>query len=155
METATKFDSGKPRASLLPAKAMRWLMHEHSVGGTGKLDKHMCDRLDAPPEQCAMHEARIAYTACKLMSSSVWLFPGNGVLRVTEVLTFGAKKYAANQWQKVPNAVERYTDALYRHWLMCLGGEVNDLESGLPHLAHLACNAMFLLHFREETPDGQ
>lgn len=41
--------------------------------------------------------------------------------------------------------LERYRDALYRHWLAYLGGEERDAESGLPHLWHLACNVAFLI----------
>lgn len=65
---------------------------------------------------------------------------------VAEVLTFGAKKYAPNSWQTVPDATRRYEDALYRHWLAYLEGEQLDSESGLEHLKHIACNAMFLLY---------
>ena len=68
---------------------------------------------------------------------------------VAEVLTFGANKYAPNSWQTVPDAKRRYEDALYRHWLAYLEGEQLDNESGLEHLKHLACNAMFLLHLNK------
>lgn len=77
------------------------------------------------------------------------LITPNFVNGVGEVLTFGAKKYAPNSWQTVPNAKERYEDALYRHWLAYLGGDKVDKESGLSHLKHLATNAMFLLYFEE------
>lgn len=69
---------------------------------------------------------------------------------VAEVLTFGAEKYEPNSWQSVPDAKRRYEDALYRHWNAYLKGETTDKESGLSHLKHLACNAMFLLHFEQK-----
>lgn len=69
--------------------------------------------------------------------------------RVVEVLTFGAKKYQAHSWHKVENGQERYRDALYRHLSAYEGGEVNDPESGLPHLAHVATNALFILELEE------
>ena len=77
------------------------------------------------------------------------LVSSNFVYGVGEVLTFGAKKYAPNSWQTVPDAKKRYEDALYRHWLAYLNGERIDKESGLSHLKHLATNAMFLLHFEK------
>ena len=77
------------------------------------------------------------------------LVSSNFVYGVGEVLTFGAKKYAPNSWQTVPDAKRRYEDALYRHWLAYLNGERIDKESGLSHLKHLATNAMFLLHFEK------
>lgn len=69
---------------------------------------------------------------------------------VGEVLTFGAKKYEPNNWQKVEDAEDRYYAAALRHLLAWRKGETIDEESGLSHLAHAATNMMFLLHF--ETP---
>lgn len=71
---------------------------------------------------------------------------------VAEVLTFGAAKYAPNSWQTVPNGPERYLDALYRHLEQFRNGEALDPESGLPHLAHVATNVAFLLHFHHKGP---
>ena len=66
---------------------------------------------------------------------------------VGEVLTFGAKKYEPNNWQKVEDAEDRYYAAALRHLLAWRKGETIDEESGLSHLAHAATNMMFLLHF--------
>ena len=49
---------------------------------------------------------------------------------------------------------QRYRDALYRHWLAYLRGEKYDLESGLPHLWHLACNAAFLIEMEAIDHDN-
>lgn len=68
---------------------------------------------------------------------------------VGEVLTFGAEKYEPNSWQKVEDAENRYYAALFRHLMAYRRGETVDSESGLSHLKHIACNAMFLLHFEE------
>lgn len=69
---------------------------------------------------------------------------------VGKVLTFGAEQYGANNWQKVENAEDRYYAAALRHLLAWRHGEKTDTESGLNHLAHVATNMMFLLHFDEE-----
>lgn len=69
----------------------------------------------------------------------------NALEAIASVLTFGAKKYAAHSWQTVPNASERYLAAQLRHITSLQKGEVNDPESGLHHLAHAACNALFIL----------
>jgi Domain of unknown function (DUF5664) len=68
---------------------------------------------------------------------------------VVAVLTFGAKKYAADSWQGVENAEERYRDALYRHLASIeqYGLLSVDDESGLLHIYHVATNALFLSHF--------
>ena len=69
-------------------------------------------------------------------------------LGVARVLTFGATKYGKNNWKEAtPEDIDRYKDALYRHWLAYLDGEEFDPESGLPHLDHISCNTMFLRYF--------
>ena len=69
------------------------------------------------------------------------------VKSVLGVLMFGAQKYADNNWLKVPNARERYYDALLRHLTDWKMGKRYDEDSGLPTLAHAACDALFLLAF--------
>ena len=58
------------------------------------------------------------------------------------VATFGAHKYTPNGWVKVDNGIERYTDALFRHFLAEAQGEKRDPESNLLHAAHAAWNAL-------------
>lgn len=72
---------------------------------------------------------------------------------VGKVGTFGAGKYTDNGWQSVPDALERYTDAMYRHLLAEAAGERNDPETGLPHAAHAAWNALARLHFVMEAAE--
>lgn len=62
---------------------------------------------------------------------------------ISAVLSYGAEKYEERGWASVNPS--RYEDALLRHYLANKSGEPVDKESGLPHLAHLACNALFLL----------
>jgi hypothetical protein len=64
--------------------------------------------------------------------------------QLAAVLTFGAKKYAAHNWRSGIN-YSRLIAALLRHTFAYLGGEDNDLESGLPHIAHAMCCCMFIL----------
>ena len=75
------------------------------------------------------------------------LIPPEATAALAEVLTFGARKYAPNSWQTVPNAPERYLDALMRHLEAYRSGDLIDSESNLPHVYHLLCNAAFLTYF--------
>ena len=75
------------------------------------------------------------------------LVPLISVEAVAKVMTFGAKKYAPDGWKSVPNAVDRYNSAMLRHMVAIQKGELVDPESGLPHIDHIACNAMFLSYF--------
>lgn len=77
------------------------------------------------------------------------LLPWRALAKVVEVLEYGAGKYRAHAWAEVESAEDRYKEALLRHVAAYASGELVDPESGKSHLAHVACNALFLLHFRE------
>lgn len=72
-----------------------------------------------------------------------------GLRGVVHVLMFGAKKYAADSWQMVPDARRRYKDAIYRHLSSIEenGFYAKDPETGLLEWWHVACNALFLATF--------
>ena len=71
------------------------------------------------------------------------LLPWDAVEQIVEIMTYGAQKYAPNNWQKVK--ANRYYAALMRHLVAEYKGEDFDIESGFLHLAHAACNILFLL----------
>lgn len=73
------------------------------------------------------------------------LLPWREVEKVVEVLTYGANKYADNNWKQVVPFKERYTGALMRHFVAWEKGEQIDEESGLFHLAQVITNGLFLL----------
>lgn len=67
------------------------------------------------------------------------------VASVVDVLMHGNTKYVPHSWQGV-DPVE-FREALDRHWHAYLTGQRVDEESGQTHLAHVACNALFLAWF--------
>jgi hypothetical protein len=87
-----------------------------------------------------------AYFAAKTDygKSRMDLLPFDALKAVGDVLAYGAKLYGDNSWQTVPDGESRYTAALLRH-LTCAQDAKFDIESGLSHRAHMACNALFLL----------
>lgn len=84
----------------------------------------------------------------KLMYS---LIPIEATKGMAEIFTFGAQKYAANNWKSVENAEFRYKNALLRHLYAYEEGEIVDPESGFSHLKHILANVSMLLWF--ETRD--
>lgn len=78
------------------------------------------------------------------------LIPPETTRALAQVLTFGAEKYAPNNWQLVENGQERYLDALYRHLEAHRLGEYLDPESNLPHLNHVLTNAAFLQYLAQK-----
>lgn len=75
------------------------------------------------------------------------LVPFKALDEVVKVLTIGARKYAPDNWKKVPNARQRYIDAAFRHMSAYASGEKLDAETGKSHLAHAMCCLLFLLAF--------
>lgn len=60
-----------------------------------------------------------------------------------KVLAFGEKKYAAHNWRG-GFKWSRLLAAAARHLFAYMRGENKDPETGLLHVAHLMCCAMFL-----------
>jgi hypothetical protein len=75
------------------------------------------------------------------------LLPWDAVREVVKVLAFGAKKYGSRNWEK-GFAWSRAHDALMRHVTAWHLGEDRDEETGMLHLSHAACCALFLLAFQ-------
>lgn len=63
---------------------------------------------------------------------------------IADILTFGARKYAAHSWQHVEDGINRYEAAAMRHKLARMKGEMLDPESGKPHILHELCSLMFV-----------
>lgn len=62
---------------------------------------------------------------------------------MVKVLEFGAQKYDDHNWRK-GMAYSKITNSLQRHLNAWNSGENIDPESGLHHVDHILCNAMFL-----------
>ncbi len=73
--------------------------------------------------------------------------------KVAEVMAFGAQKYSTDAWRAGMDW-SRLIGAALRHITAFNGGEDQDDESGLSHLAHAACCVMFLLEYEETFPEG-
>jgi hypothetical protein len=63
--------------------------------------------------------------------------------QVAAVLAYGAEKYGEHNW-RLGIATSRLFSAVQRHLWAFWGGEDDDPETGLSHLAHAACGLMFL-----------
>ena len=74
------------------------------------------------------------------------LYPVASFLGTCRVLTHGAKKYAARNWEK-GILFGRVYGALLRHLFAWWNGEDVDPESGEHHLDHVGCCIAFLQHY--------
>ena len=93
----------------------------------------------------SQQEKGMKFDSGKLLYS---LIPPETSKALAEVLTFGAQKYAPNNWQLVEDGETRYLDALMRHLEAFRAGETHDPESNLHHLAH-ALTIVAFLHYLE------
>lgn len=78
------------------------------------------------------------------------LLDPSAIEQLAQVLTFGARKYAAHNWRKGISK-SRLIAAALRHLFAYLAGEDKDAESGLSHVAHAMCCCMFLLGLEHRT----
>lgn len=80
------------------------------------------------------------------------LVPPEAIVGIAKVLTFGAKKYAPNNWRKgLPYS--RTYGSVQRHLLAWYQGEEIDADSGLPHLFHAMADIMFLENWNRMHPE--
>jgi len=69
---------------------------------------------------------------------------------MVSVLEFGMKKYAKDNWKKGLDS-EEVLESLMRHTFALNSGDEFDPESGLSHIGHIQCNAMFLEFMRNKN----
>lgn len=78
------------------------------------------------------------------------LVPTEIIFEIEKVRSFGVEKYHdPDNWKQVE--MERYHEALLRHTLAVWDDiYARDVESGLFHLSHIACNVAFMLEMMKE-----
>ncbi len=85
------------------------------------------------------------------------LIPWQWLESLANIFTFGAKKYAPNNWKKSLNTedhnvlIEDRISSLLRHYVSWRKGEIDDPESGEHHLAHVAWNALMIVWYDKNS----
>lgn len=82
------------------------------------------------------------------------------LLEVMDIISYGAVKYAPENWKKVDRARERYSDAFWRHYHHQVyypeDLDARDKESGKFHISHAICNLLFLTYtFPSDLSDAE
>ncbi len=68
---------------------------------------------------------------------------------MVRVLEFGAKKYAPKNWMK-PMDTMKILESMQRHLAALFDGEEVDSETGISHIGHIQCNAMFYNYHKDK-----
>lgn len=106
----------------------------------------------ADPRAIAQESTKL--DACKEPMHLVMHAMPRALLAVGVVAGYGARKYSADGWLRVPDGLSRYTAAMFRHALR-EGIEQFDAESGLMHAAQTAWNALARLELMLRERDAQ
>lgn len=80
------------------------------------------------------------------------LLSTEALVQISRVMGFGAKKYEDHNWRKGIQW-SRIIAAAMRHLTSFNSGENTDPETGISHIAHLGCCAMFLLDYAKSHPE--
>ena len=100
---------------------------------------------ETDPTGLGQHEPGAKCDAGKPLPALVLGGFAAGLTEVVRVGTDGARKYTPEGWKSVPDGPARYMEALWRHLLAHMRGEVRDPDSGHRHMAHVAWNALAYL----------
>jgi len=109
-----------------------------------------CGGYDA--DECPWCDPRRATATKRDHGKRRWsLVPWAALGDAVDVLTAGAAEHGDFGWRDLPNARERYFDALLRHLTAWCDGERINRDSGRAHLAHALANAIILAALDREV----
>lgn len=118
--------------------------YEHeSLGEYSLLESNIIAALAAKKDPAASESIKNDFADKKPR----WdLLPIDELGGVVDVYTAGAKKYGENRWQSLPNGVNRYLGAFFRHLTAYKRGEYFDPEDGCLHLDKCIWNMIAVRH---------
>lgn len=87
--------------------------------------------------------SKVALDGSKLR---VELVPPQTIEGIAAVLSYGAKKYAANNWMRGISYMAIIAGIL-RHLYRFMRGQEYDIDTGLPELYHAMCGLTFLSYY--------
>ena len=116
METGTRYNQGKPKWSLVHFKSLEPLVRVLEYGA----------------HKYSIYEDKVGTE-----------FKGSEILQEqVQKLNLKVKSTGKENW-KIGLNKDEILESLTRHLFALIDGEENDPESGLPHIGHIFCNAMF------------
>ena len=106
---------------------------ESSSDGGKVVYTRIINSTEQDPNGIGQHDNGAKLDAGKPMAGRLLGMFGGALMAVSEVGTFGAKKYTEGGWQHVEDGFKRYDDGGMRHFLKRGMGEEFDADSELPN----------------------
>lgn len=120
------------------------LSYSDSIGKLVKVNKEMLKNLTEH-----MMDKTGPFKKADIGKIKPVLIPPEFLELVAPLLEHGANKYGNTNWKNCTD-LDRYRNALYRHWLAYLKDNKSvDVETGYSHLRHAACCLIFLVCLEE------
>lgn len=143
--TGARFNAGKPPFDLIPLR----LLADCIPPAKAILPENGRDYAEA----MLRHVGQFQRTGNAAFLRAAMGFGFHHWPDCADVFAYGREKYAAWNWAKgMPWSVA--IGCIGRHATAMLRGEVDDPESGLPHIGHALCNVVMLLTWAENYPEG-
>jgi Domain of unknown function (DUF5664) len=144
--TGARYNAGKMRVDLLPLRVLHAYYSNHFYAGPAPGRNHALNCLLMLAEWQERGEVDDLYLAMSALPNT-WE-------ACCQVFEYGSRKYNSFNWAKgmawsIPLA------CAVRHLLKIIeDGQINDDESGLPHVGHVYCNLCMLLTYHETYREG-
>lgn len=142
--TATKYDAGKPKLSLISPDVLRMLLPDSVPNELKDIVYRISSAAHSESEYTYQHNLQ-----CAIIGLRGYLTPRTAIEGITQGLEYGLKKYHRNNW-KGGMSFSRVLDAALRHLVFghCMGECIDD-ESKNPHYAHALCMLMFAWEYQD------
>jgi len=164
-----KYDGDKPRVALVLGGFKNALIECQKISLSGFSADELAQKIFTFCGTKNIEDLRTATSMCLdiLQKDLQNLDRGHGrsilgkyydaLISIAQVGTFGAKKYADNNWMSLQDGENRTIDAAMRHIMAYMSGEINNHEEfekdgvkytcDLPHLAHAAWELLACIEF--------
>lgn len=144
--SATKYDSGKPKLSLISPDVLLLLLPD-TVPTELKIIMHRISMAAHSTEETTYRY----HLSQAILGLRDYLSPKLAILEITKGLEYGLAKYHRNNW-KEGMEWSRVLDAALRHLVLgpCMNEQIDE-ESSNTHYAHALCMLMFAYEYIDMT----
>jgi len=138
----TRLEGGLTRQEYLEEEFLRRKLEETS-NPTGPCSRPVSNPVQKSATAKRYNQGKVRYDLVPVLAHQEF----------AKVLTIGAEKYGDQNWRK-GMSWNSVLASLERHLYSFKSGEDTDPQSGLSNMAHVICNAAFLIEYAKTYPQG-